>query len=295
MRYYAGGDLPAEEISVPDCQPIMVPFYINYISDLGKLNGSEDIFIYIGEANFLNSKLIKDNTAEVIPSSQESTTSDVELKPMLAFVYRSNNYPRGTISNYTKMIPGNPYEAATRLFDYTLTYNGSDGIFEKFYRKLDDIYRNSMHTITADLLLPAHVKQSLSAHQPVNLLGENLLINILKYSIGGKTEPVETGFYTYRLYTPVSSAKPFSAYNPDTGYEWQFNKVEKTLTKEQYERSPYKDKQFVSVFLPPATKEDAESGGHFFVQHTALTYMFGGASYYNEYEIWFISVQKAAT
>lgn len=291
MRYYAGGNLKTEEITVPDCQPIMVTFQTDKVSGSNVFNNDEDTFLYIGEVNFLNSKLMAVNTAEVDASSQESITSDVALKPMLAFAYNSSDYPRGTISNYAKVVSANFYESNIRFFNYTLSYNGSDGIFEKFYRKLDDIYRNSMHTVTANLLLPTNIKQSLSAHLPVNLKGENLLVNILKYTIGGKIEPLETSFYTYRLYEPVNSAKLFSEYNPYTGYKWQFNKIEKTLTQTQYENSPYRDKQFVTVFLLPATKEDAESGERFFVQHTALTYKFGDYTHYNEYEVWFTSVK----
>lgn len=293
MRYYSGGNLKTEEITVPDCQPVMVPFQTDKVSGSNIFNSNEDTFLYIGEANFLNSKLMAADTAEVEPSSKESTTSDVTLKPMLAFAYNSNNYPRGTISNYAKTVTDSLSEPYTRLFNYTLSYNGSDGIFERFYRKLDDIYRNSMHTVTADLLLPANVKQSLSAHLPVNLKGENLLVNILKYTIGGKIEPIETSFYTYRLYEPVTSAKLFSEYNPFTGYSWKFNKTEKTLTQAQYESSPYRDKEFVTVFLPPATKEDADSGKRFFVQHTALTYRFGDYDHYNEYEVWFAAVKDS--
>lgn len=291
MRYYAGDNLPTEEITVPDCQAVMVPFYINYRPEFGQLNGSEDTFLYIGDANFLNSKLVTGNTSDTGSSSQDSTTSDVELKPMLAFAYKSNNYPRGTISNYAKMVSSNSYEVYTRLFDYTLSYNGPDGIFEKFYRNLDNIYRNSLHTVTADLLLPANVKQSLSAHLPVNLQGENLLVNILKYTIGGKIEPLETSFYTYRLYEPVNSAPPFSDYNQSTDYQWKFNNTKRQLTQAQYESSPYKDKPLVSMFLPPATKADADSGKRFFVQCTAIAYQFGDYMHYDEYEVWFTAVK----
>ena len=294
MRYYAGGNLETEEITVPDSQPVMTTFQVDHLLSTGIFNTDEDTFLYIGEARFLNSKLMAGNSAEVEPSSKD-TISGADLKPMLAFYYKADqSYPRGTVSNYMFYYNAGLQQVRIRLFDYTLLYNGSDGIFEKFYRKLDDIYRNSMHTVTANLLLPANIKQSLSAHLPVNLKGENLLINILKYNIGGKIEPLETSFYTYRLYEPISTAKLFSEYNIDTGYKWQFNKVEKTLTQAQYESSPYRDKEFVSIFPPPATKEDADSGKCFFVQHSALTYSFGGYTHYNEYEVWFTAVKSAA-
>ena len=282
MKYCAGGDLETHEISVPDCQPVMLH---------NNLNDAEDVFPYIGAANFLNSKLMADNTAEEEPSSAASTTTDVKLNPMLAFAYTDHGYPRGTISNYTRNLSSDSSDPYIRLWDYTLTYNGNDGIFEKFYRRLDDIYRNSMHSVTADLLLPVNLKQSLSPYLPVSLNGEKLLLNILKYNLGGGLQPLETSFYTYRLYEPVSSAKSFSDYNTSTGYMWEVKQLKTTLTEEQYNNSPYKDKQFVSAFLPPATKEDAESGKRYFVQHTALSYQFGDYMYYNEFEVWFVAVK----
>lgn len=282
MKYCAGGDLETHEISVPDCQPVMLH---------NNLNDAEDVFPYIGAANFLNSKLMADNTAEEEPSSDASTTTDVKLNPMLAFAYTDHGYPRGTISNYTRNLSSDSSDPYIRLWNYTLTYNGNDGIFEKFYRRLDDIYRNSMHSVTADLLLPVNLKQSLSPYLPVSLNGEKLLLNILKYNLGGGLQPLETSFYTYRLYEPVSSAKSFSDYNTSTGYMWEVKQLKTTLTEEQYNNSPYKDKQFVSAFLPPATKEDAESGKRYFVQHTALSYQFGDYMYYNEFEVWFVAVK----
>ncbi|WP_455673754.1 hypothetical protein [Phocaeicola sp.] len=292
MRYYAGGNLETEEITVPDCQPVFCGFYNNYVSGITNYNKYEDKFLYIGKPNFLNSKLQVSKTAEVESLSEETITSDAILKPMLAFAYTINDFPRGTTSNYGLQYSSqNPQGEYVRLFDYTLCYNGSDGIFERFYRSLDDIYRNSMHSVTAKLLLPADVKQSLVAHLPVNLQGENLLINILKYTIGGKTEPQETSFYTYRFYNPVDSAKQFADYMPDTDYEWLFEKIEKAITEAQYNSSPYKDKEFVTVFLPPASQEYANSK-KYFVQHSALSTMFGGTSYYNEFEIWFTCIEK---
>ena len=282
MKYCAGGDLDTHEISVPDCQPVMLH---------NNLNDAEDVFPYIGAANFLNSKLMADNTAEEEPSSDASTTTDVKLNPMLAFAYTDHGYPRGTISNYARNLSSDSSNPYIRLWDYTLTYNGNYGIFEKFYRRLDNIYRNSMHSVTADFLLPVNLKQSLSPYLPVSLNGEKLLLNILKYNLGGGLQPLETSFYTYRLYEPVSSAKSFSDYNTSTGYMWDVKQVKTTLTEEQYNNSLYKDKQFVLAFLPPATKENAESGKRYFVQHTALSYQFGDYMYYNEFEVWFVAVK----
>ena len=282
MRYYAGGNLETHDISVPDCQPVMLN---------NKFNVSEDVFPYIGAANFLNSKLVANNTAEEEASSDGGASSDVRLKPMLMFAYTDSGYPRGTITNYTRNLSLGSTDPYTRLWDYALTYNGSDGIFEKFYRRLDGIYRNSMHSITADLLLPIHLKQSLSPYLPVSLNGENLLLNVLKYNLGGGLQPLETSFYTYRLYEPVSSAKPFADYNLSTGYVWEVKQEKTTLTKEQYNASPYKDKQFVAAFLPPATKEDAESGGRRFVQRAALYF---APDEYIEFQVWFVAVKEAA-
>ena len=63
------------------------------------------------------------------------------------FCYRDNyyKYDVGTLSNYSW--------SGEKLWNHTLAYNGVDGIFEKFWRKRDNLIRNAMIPMRADLQL----------------------------------------------------------------------------------------------------------------------------------------------
>ncbi len=285
MRYYAGGNLKTKEIKVPDKQ---IEFRKVYGSEyLATKDAEEGEFLYIGDANFLNSKL---STAAPAGKDEESTSQNTALKPILAFFYKNAQYPCGTICNYIlKTEIGSSTVAMTRYSDYTLCYNGTDGLFERFYRSYDDLHRNSLYNISASFLLPDTLKQSIPAHLPVTLLGQRLFLNKLNYTIGGDNEPIETKLLTSRLYEPVSTAKAFSDYLPPMydpwkpEYGWKYMHSESDISKSEYESSPYKDKKFDIMFPPLGTKELAASGKKYCIQYRAVKYREG---YYGLESCW---------
>lgn len=116
---------------------------------------------------------------------------------MLAFTY-FDTITHGT--NHT----------ADGRWEYSLLYNGEHGIYERFYRDMDNLLRNSLHPVKADLLLSSTQKMNIKSHSKVYLCGQELLINKLVYSIGGKDEPKESEFFTTLLHTPVKVAPPES-------------------------------------------------------------------------------------
>lgn len=254
MRYYEGGNLKTKEIKVPDIQPEFRFFYTYN-------------FLFVGSPKFLNSKIVSSGTTSTEETDAESDSNNEQLKPMLAFAYRSSGLPRGTITNYRSYT----YSDTTdfRLSDYSLCYNGPDGLFERFYREYDDLLRNSLHPIKIDFLLPDYLKISLPAHLPIMLNGQKMLIDRIKYQIGGKNEPLESELLTMNRYEPISSAKSFSDIIPTQYYKWVAQSSSKSVSESEYNASPYKDLTFDPIF--PSLRPSAElaASGKKFYERTA--------------------------
>lgn len=272
MRYYAGGNLKTKEITVPDKLP---EFRKIYSGDWMLNRTAETEILYIGEADYLNSRIVS-SIVSSDDQTEESTSKNSSMKPMLAFFISNAGYPCGTICNYImKGTVGSNVLVETRISEYTLCYNGDDGIFERFYRTFDDVYRNSLYEVSASFLLPDAVKQSLPAHLPVLLCGQKLFIDKFSYLLGGKPEPIETKLLTCRLYEPLSSAKKFIDYfpiidrDPKYYYTWEFKYSWEIITKEQYENSIYKDLEFNVIFPPYASEKYCIPGKKHFLQYKA--------------------------
>jgi hypothetical protein len=245
VPYYAGDDKEDVSIEVPDCAVVMRdPVYKN--SEDKIITGVDPdlklamrrIYPYIGETQSLNSTLIyfdKENTAE----DNTTTSENKEQSPMLAFAYLLGNdsvgsFYLGTIHSYDLR--------RQRIFNYSLLYNGTDGIFENFYRPYDSMLRNSMHTIKANLLLSQHQKLTIQAYQKVILDRQELLINKLAFTIGGKNEPQESEFFTLRLHELIDVAQDsglMPVYHESSRFA-RFSESYVLLTPIQYELSPYK-------------------------------------------------------
>ena len=138
--------------------------------------------------------------------NQESTDGTDKLLPMLAFVSTASGHAEGTISPYdirsseaVTRAPGSQYPYQ-KLWNYALYYNGEDGIFERFYRQYDLLLRNSLMPVKVRLLLTQSEKQNLKAWAKVTIRGVAFLLGKLKFTLGGKTEPVESELLTSALY-----------------------------------------------------------------------------------------------
>lgn len=187
--YYAGGDLEVGRKESPDVM-VSIGFFIGIQ------------FPFVGVSRSVNSKLIWSDTSQ--QNETEDTKQDKsELKPMLCFTaHRLSRNDIGTV--YAHLWTGE------RLWNYTLCYNGEDGLYEKFWRRYDDMLRNSMRPVEARLLLRDLDKLNLSAHEKISINNQELLPNVIKYNIG-KNADTECTFFTTRLYNPVSSAIPESS------------------------------------------------------------------------------------
>ena len=236
MKYFAGGSSEVEDIVVPDCVAEMVRSIYSYWE-----------ILYIGKSIAKNSTVILDD------GSVSYSNDNEKQMPILAFWYIDMfGIPKGTLSNYKYVDAGPESEAIlTKIWDYSLIYNGPDGIFERFYRPLDTMLRNSKHLVTAELNLPETLRMSIAAHRLVSIQGQSMFINNLRYKIGAKPEPVESEFLTTKTHTPADLAPDFEDYFPEASlFKWVSHMSYVDVGEATYDLSPYKDR-VIQVIYPP--------------------------------------------
>lgn len=280
--YYIGGNLPVYEVKVPDCAYAMIPAYHYYASSnpypvLGEK--LEWPVPYIGEGCTLNSTIIL-SASETSKEETKTSSEKQEQPPMLAFTYFD------TITHATN------HTAGTR-WQYSLLYNGQYGIYEQFYRDFDNLLRNSLHPVKADLLLSSVQKMNIKSHRKVLLSGQELLINKLAYKIGGKDEPTESEFFTTLLHTPVKLAPLESGrFSLNQKYRWRIQLKSYDITPEEFNAAPVRVEGYrnnveplPAIYPLPPTEEIYKKGGSYFHRSYVRHYVGrGGKEYYLKYE-----------
>lgn len=284
IPYYAGGTLKAYEVKVPDCAFCMSYFAFSDIPNAkrGTMKVGETA-PYIGDGRTLNSTIdgvpVESAAEDAAASDEDVVANNPDQKPILALVHYSSDYAIGTNHD------------VSGKWGYSLLYNGPSGIFEKFYRKFDNLLRNSMHKVSADLLLPNSLKNSLQVHHKVSLQGVELLFNIFKYTIGGKSEPVTSELMTTALYEPLSIAKAESERMVrNTEYKWMIVSSTTEVSEAEYiaagytlsESEGYIRNTIPAIYPLPPTKAIYDAGGtyyhrSYYIYYTSRT---GGKVYY---------------
>lgn len=249
MAYNTGEDTDEQKVEVPDCMPEFRTLLFHGEIEGSGFDYSMGNWLYVDDYTTLNSKLT------MTGDDEQDTEEDADKSlPMLAFAYMSGGTkPAGTISAYDMQT-----SARTRLFDYALYYYGEDGIFEKFYRDCDTLYRNSLQQIKMKLLLTQSQKQNLAAYAKVVVRGVAFFFNKLKFSLGGKDEPIESEMLTIALTDPVAESKHITEMLPmtDVKYKWVGKVQETEVTKDAYNNSGFeKDRTFTVVYPPTPTAE----------------------------------------
>lgn len=203
--YFAGEDgLETEEVSSPDTVPSI--YLKNTITGSG---GSYSYEVYLGpvagEGRFLNSRIIYDSSSEK-PTNTDDAQSATELPIMLCGVSSDiySTHDQGTIYNYCYV---GERTGVRKLWDYSLAYNGEDGLFEKFWRRYDLLLRNSLRPVTYRMLLTEADKLTLAAHELVVIDGQRLLPNVLRYTVGRRVI-TECDFLTTRQLAPTTAPPP---------------------------------------------------------------------------------------
>lgn len=253
QAYNTGEDTDAQEVKIADCMPELRT--LTYVTTLDEdtLTVTLGRFLYIGGSQTLNSKLVTANDDDDMATSDDSK----KMKPMLAFAYLSNGKPEGTLSSYDIYASGHP-----RLWDYSLFYNGDDGIFERFYREFDLLLRNSLHEVKVKLLLSQSQKMNMPAVGKYIIRGVPFLIDKLKFVLGGGTAPMESTLRTVTLMEPVSRTPSLQEMMPDlnTGYVWVGKKTSAQVSESDYNNAGAdKDRVFATIYPPIPTEEMAGS------------------------------------
>lgn len=246
QRYYEGGNLPTESVEIPECMPVYKSF-----------------FLYIGDEQFLNSTLQADGEST---SDKESNSSTTKMYLMLAFAYCDGTTSYGTLSNYisTSIVGG----VEIRIGDYSLAYNGDEGIFEKFYRQYDTLLRNSLHTVKGKFLLGLSEKRNIPSIALIDVKGSRLLLNKMTYQLGGTRDITQIDFLTMQFYEPIHIAKYISEILPgNNGYKWVVKQEEKSISADEYQNSPYKNATYNTVYPPEPTGD--KMGKRFFETKSA--------------------------
>ena len=171
LDYYAGdAEFAVDEKRFPDIVPEII--------STRSWNSSSQSFItsnvtpYCGRGRFVQS------TLEFSDESYSELSDDRELRPMLCLVFDDNRWSvrrsAGTLSNFNLQ--------GQRLWNFSLMFNGADGIFERFWRQRDNLLRNALLEVEYDLLLSEKHKFTLSALEKVMLNNQEYLIDEIKYT-----------------------------------------------------------------------------------------------------------------
>lgn len=251
--FNTGEENEIQEVKTADCMPELRQLrYVEAIEEDTATVGFGR-YLYIGGYQTLNSKLVTANDDDDVDTSDDSR----KMKPMLAFAYQSGGKPEGTLSNYD-IYDGN----LPRMWDYSLFYNGEDGIFERFYRDFDLLLRNSLHEVKVKLLLSQSQKMNMPAVGKYIIRGVPFLIDKLKFVLGGGTAPMESTLRTVTLMEPVSRTPSLQEMMPDlnTGYVWVGKKTSAQVSESDYNNAGAdKDRVLATIYPPIPTEEMAGS------------------------------------
>lgn len=248
QTYNTGGELETKELKIPELIPEFRKLTYKATVDDEDVECDLGNHLYIGSYIARNSKMII--AGENKENNEESASKQ---KTILAFSYLSEGRPEGTISAYD--IHNAEYP---QIFDYALYYNGPFGIFEKFYRDYDLLLRNSLHEMKVKLLLSQSQKQNLPAYAKVMIRGVAFFFNKLKFTLGGKNEPVESQLYTIALMQPVINAPMVNQQLKamDTPYKWVGHEKQTEVSSSDYENAGLdKNRTFTTIYPPIPSAE----------------------------------------
>lgn len=218
MPYQADGTMETETVEMKDrVAEMREPYYFH--------DPRHQLVPFIGGYRYLN-------TTITTPGDDGSIASDEngELLPMLCFVFNYNGISAGTVTNRVSGYG----TTSTKLWNFTLLLHGEDGIYERFYREYDDLLRNSLHTVTARLMLSQTQKMSLHSHLPVIIKGQRLWPKVLRYLLGAESEPVECEFVTLRHYTPVTFGKSLAQWLDEGDFSFVARHETTTCSSSEY-------------------------------------------------------------
>lgn len=286
IPYHGKGDLETKEIIIPDCAIGVLleeeKQIINIESTTGRPSSSKKRFRpqmhlpYIGEANALNSTLVIGATSNDEESeANESAANTHDQNPILCFTYTCDlGFTLGTTTHSS-------YNG-TNLWNYSLHYNGSNGVFERFYRAYDTLLRNSLLPVKVSLLLTSHQKQTMQSHLKIVINGQEFLFDKFNYVIGGVNEPIASELLTTQLYEPISEAINESTYFITPKYKWRIRSKRTIITENEYNSIPIKADKLTYIYPLPPTEQQYNAGGSYYER----TYYRKIESQYIKYDVY---------
>ena len=220
-----------------------------------------DLIPYCGRGRFAQSSL------EFSDESYSELSSDSTLRPMLCLVFSYDRLQRsyGTLSNYNLQ--------GQKLWDYSLMFNGEDGIFERFWRQRDNLLRNALLEVKYDLLLSEKHKFTLSPLEKVMLNNQEYLISEMKYT--PEQRDIKSCHFLSVRQQPnenneLSRAKTEADYFPANPFRWVFRSQRNfTINNPNNSTPAVRFLERGTDFFPPRpTQEHFSQGGrHFEQQH----------------------------
>lgn len=248
--YGANDPEEEEEVEIPECLPQMRLL-------------SSGAWTYNAQLPYIGKYNTKHSTVRTAEGEEESEGSSCEQRLMVAFSYDSGTGTAGTMSGYN-------FQGTELIYNYSLYYWGDRGIFERFWRPMDKLYRNALNNTKVKLLLSNEQKQLLPATGKVMIRNEEFFLNKLKFALGGKNEPMESELFSLTLREPVTEAKSLSGMLPmnQTTYKWEFHYQE--LSDEQtFWEEPETDPD--PIFPPvPSAEYVGQQYGHRVIWYQGL-------------------------
>lgn len=252
MDYNTGEDAKEEmEIEIPEMMPEnRILRYQN-----GTTAISQSTWLYAGDYITLNSKIVLNDQS---PDNTETPTESAKKQYlMLASTFVDTaSQSKGTVSVYDPSSDPITNPIPTKLFDYALHYYGSDGIFEKFYRHYDTLLRNALHKTKATLLLSQQQKQNLPSTAKITIEGVPYMFDKLKFTLGGKNDPIESELLTITPSLPTDNAPwPYQLFGDSSPYYWVLEKKATACSKEEYETANDAANVNQAIYPPPPSAE----------------------------------------
>lgn len=252
--------LEPKEIRIPECIPEFRMLSFTYDFNDAKKTIDLGRFLYVGNYRTLNSKMVLADR-----DGQEEKEDAAKAMPMMAFCVSHNGRATGSITpwaygpitfNATYNVENvEPIRSYTRFCNYSLVYNGGSGIFERFYRPYDMLCRNSLQKMKVKLLLTQSEKQNLSSYEKVIIRGVEFFPDKLKFTIGGKDEPLSSEMLTVGLYHDengnIDTAPTVTAMLPImlSDYKWVIRS--KLMLPDEWNYSVDTQESILKVIYPP--------------------------------------------
>jgi hypothetical protein len=198
---------------------------------------------------------MQDSGGEEDDTVSESQANTEALKAMLCLYYHTPDYCVGTLYNYDS--EGN------RLWNYSLMWNGSEGLFEKFWRQRDNLLRNALLPVSMDVILPENLKISIPSTRRVSFAGQNYLLSELHYSTKANSVG-QCSLLSTKLQKPISEAESESGFFREKIYKWKVRRTYSFTGSPGHSYSYRFSSEPVAFYPPDPTPEQYAVGGKYY-------------------------------